>query len=321
MKFYEYSVKDALISYFGDNAILEMRKRQDETYKAEDEKFLTPLIWQYADREARKLFIDANYLLDTIIEDDYIAYLGQFENQKKAYLMFMVSEEKPTFQMDAEYAKEIVEEWENKGFEAYILRERVVIIRCEGKREGDFHFVTRTDDAALYKVKRVNGKYIFVMNYHRCWDYYYRKMVFISGTEDLQEYECLFNDDVEITRGDEENEQVISKGIAAVMDFLRVNPVRIAYSEFKDTKTYSQILISGENELVIHVNGTNQICKIHLQKASGKLIIDEADNSYGSLVGHIPALVDVRLLPPEQMHGYALQLLDLQSKCNSKEVR
>ena len=222
--------------------------------------------------------------------------------------MFMVTEEKSTFQIDIDYAKKLVEEWENKGYEAYILRERIGVFHYSGNREGEFQFVTHTDAAALYRVKRVNGKYILVLNYHRCWNYYNRKMVFISGTEDLREYECLFTDDVKITRGDEKNETVISKGIAAVRDCLRGNPARTAYREFEDTGTYSQILVSGGNELTIYVNGANQICKIKIQKASENLIIDEADNSYGSLTGRIPALVGVRPLSPEQMHGYALQL-------------
>lgn len=52
---------------------------------------------------------------------------------------------------------------------------------------------------------------------------------------------------------------------------------------------------------------SNLICKIHLQEISGNLIIDESDNSYGSLIGHIPQLIGMRILSPEQIHGYALQ--------------
>ena len=41
MKFYNYSVKNLLRSYFGDNTVFEMRKPHDSVYKQdEDEKHI-----------------------------------------------------------------------------------------------------------------------------------------------------------------------------------------------------------------------------------------------------------------------------------------
>ena len=42
-------------------------------FKNGEDKNLLPLLWQYADEQAVGLCIEEHFLLDTFLEDDYIA--------------------------------------------------------------------------------------------------------------------------------------------------------------------------------------------------------------------------------------------------------
>ncbi len=288
-----------------------MRKPQESIFAEGEEDDLLPLSWQYADSEAIRLCLDERFLLDTILEDDYIAYIVQLDTEKQAYLMFMVTEKEPYFHIDINYAKELINAWTAKGYKTYILRS-CISAEYNGKNaRNKFSFGTHISpgrSTALHELKTVNGKDILVFYSHPCWEYYYRKLIFLSHTHNRQEYECLFEIDTLITKGEEKTKDVITAGIGAVIDFLNDNPIQIGYSEFKDTETYSQFLLAGDKELNLFVNRRNLICELNIKDFSGKLIRDESSRPYGSLIERIPTLLSVRALDPQAMHGYAIQL-------------
>ncbi len=311
MKYYNYSVKQMLASYFGDNTVFELRKPHESVFKNEEDKNLLPLLWQYADEQAVGLCLEEHFLLDTIIEDDYIAYIVQFGDKRMAYLMFMVTEDEPYFHIDINYAKQIVSIWESKGYSPYILRACIGVDYYGAKKDRGFHLVTHSSpgrSTALYEIRHVNDEDILVFSMHPCWEYYYRKLIFLSGTCNRQEYECVFEPDVEITEGNEKEKKALSAGIDAVMALLHEAPVNINYTEFEGTKTYSCTLVSGSRELIITVNRRNLICEINVGKSTRLQIVDRANNSYGSLLDAIPELLRVSKLDAIKMHGYTLQL-------------
>lgn len=52
MKRYDYSVKNVLNEYFGNNTIFEMRKPHKDYFESEQRENIIPLLWQYADERA-----------------------------------------------------------------------------------------------------------------------------------------------------------------------------------------------------------------------------------------------------------------------------
>lgn len=314
MSFYNYSVKKLLSDYFGDNAIEEMRKPHESVFKDdESQKHILELSWQYADEQAIILFLEENYLLDTFLEDDYIAYTYQFADTKKAFIMFMVTEEEPFFHIDIGYAKSLIEEWTARGYETEILRECIGVDYYGVNRTNGFHLVTHICEgrgSVCYKLQTVNGKDIVVFSMHTCWSYYYEKLLSVAESGEPTEYECLFEPEVELTTGDEKHKKIIAKGIPAIKEFLENNaPIKRIYAEFRGTETYSQELVAGERKLILYVDRCNLISEINLcDLETHDIIIDDAPNNYGNLQERIPEVNGIRVLDPVQMHGYVVQL-------------
>ena len=97
MKYYSYSVKDILTEYFGADPLAVMRKKSQTSLGPEHSKHLIPLSWQYADEQIMHLFLDHKFLIRTVIEDDYIAYIYQEGSQQCALLLFITDEDKGPF--------------------------------------------------------------------------------------------------------------------------------------------------------------------------------------------------------------------------------
>ncbi len=298
VKFYDYSVKEILKKHFGENTVFEMRKPHRNLHEGSEHKNMLPLLWRYADEEAVRLFLEVDFLLETIIEDDYIAYISRFGTTDTAYLMFMITEDGQGFTMDINYAKKLVNEWEAKGYKTYVLSERVRLEYYHGK------------GAEIYEISQVNGKPLMTLSEHRCWEYYRRKTISVFRSDNEEEYECLFEPDVtvaSITRGG--NEKRIGSGIAAVKKLFAGCLAKTAYKELGSRRIYSRTLFADGKEINLSASRRNLICKLTIEEtAGGSFIFDEKENDCGSLIDAIPELRGVRALDPAMMHGYAVQL-------------
>lgn len=315
MKYYNYSVKELLTDFYGDDPIFAMRKPHDSVHKSEEDlKNLLPLEWQYADEKVLHLFVDSAFLTDTVLFDDYIAYIGQFKDEKIVYLMFMLTEDDPFFHIDIEYAEALLHEWSLKGYKASILRECIDVDYYGNDHSNGFHFGTHSSPGrghALHEIKAVNGKDILVFSQHSCWESYYRKIKSVSHSSKTAEYECLFEPDVTISSGEEKEKVTLSTGIDSVKAFFESNsPVKLAYKEFKNTDSYSQILVAGDKVLDLYVDRLNLISEINLSDIScgDRIIVDQSENECISLIDQIPNIVSIRALDPVQMHSLALQI-------------
>lgn len=308
MSQYDYSVKEMLAKAFGSNTVFEMRRPMHENTGPD---MLLPLCWQYADKEAVSICLEDKYLIDTILADDYIAYIIQKNDTKYAYLMFMLAEEESPFRIDTEYAISILDDWKAKGFEPRILSV-CISIKYYGKDISRFYsgsHMCAGKGLATYKLEAVNGTRILVYDSHSCWAAYFKKIVSVSQSYQLTEYECLFEPCVEITRGVEKDRTVVSKGCRAVKEFFEANaPVYSGYTEFGNTSVYSPVLAAGDTELIIHVNRHNLISEINLKPIGHERIIAGEGAPKQSLLASIPVLVNVRALDPVEMHGFAIQL-------------
>lgn len=309
MKYYSYSVKAVLAQHFGKDALSAMRKPHDDVFETEDRKNLLPLSWQYADERTLHLFLDHKFLTGTSIEDDYIAYLYQQDDQQCVLLMFMLYEEKAPFSIHTRYACKIIKKWEDAGYHAKIISQ---CIRVEGYGKR-FQFGQHTASGAgtyIYKLIKNGRKPMLVFDEHRCWPVYYEKLIHVTASKDIREYECLFEPAVSITSGDKDNKKNITAGIAAAANFWGESaPLRVCFSEFRGTGIYGRVLLAGDKEIRIGVNGRNLITEINISDWKGASTVEcKAANPAKSLLSQVPALRAVRALNVAQMHGYALQL-------------
>lgn len=305
-----------LIDYFGEDTVYSMRKSYESCFENEvDSKKKLALKWQYADKEAMGQFLESNFLLDTILEEDYIVYTFASGNKKEAYLMFMVTEDEPLFQIDTQYASEIISRWNSKGYETRILRECIDINFSEVDEKKYLKVGVHSEigkGAGIYEIQSINGKNILVYSLKPCWMYYYKKVIALSDIAISSEYDCLFAKDVLLTNGNENKKNIIGSGIAEIKKFLSDNnPRRIVYREFENTKTYLCELVAREKVLSLYINRQNLIAEININKLdlNEHVIIDLSDNSYGSLIEKAPFAKEVRALNPIQIHGYAIQIM------------
>lgn len=313
MKYYDYSVKELLTGFYGENAIFSMRNSYGTVHESEDITNLLPIEWRYADNETREYFAGSAFLLDTVLYDDYIAYIGKFNEEKIVYLLFMLSEEGPSFDIDTEYAKSLLREWGQKGYKAAILTECVDVEYYGNDHSHGFRITAHqtTDHInALYELRHINGKDILVPTVHSCWEHYFRKVKAVANSLETSEYECLFEPNVVITTGEEKAKKTLSQGIDSVKQYFSLNsPVEIAYVEVGNTGIFSRRLIAGENDLIIYVDRLNLISEIYLCALRAEDgIIYETEESSADLIGQVPGIAGIRILDPVQMHGFAVQI-------------
>lgn len=315
MKFYSYSVKEKLTAYWGTDAITAMRLPHESVRKdPADQEHLWELCWQYADERAIGLCLEERFLVDTILEDDYIAYIVQFQEKQYAYLMFMVTEDEPLFSMDTDYAKQIINEWSEKGYQTLILRECIGVDYYGNDKSRGFHLVTHSSpghSSALYTLAQVNGKDLLIFDMESCWKHYYNKLLWVSRSQDIREYECLFEPDVSLTTGAEKSKTILDSGIQGIKKFFENNgPAELAYQEFRNTQTFTSEIIAGSKRLVIYVDRCNLISEINISDiGTAHIIVDEAALlTATSLLYAIPEVISIRMLDPVQMHGFAVQL-------------
>ena len=311
LRYYEYSVKDILTEYFGTDPVSAMRKHHKSWLEPKDRENILPLSWQYADEQTINLFLEHRFLVDTIIKDDYIAYIYQQGEKQCALLMFMVSEDRVPFSINLKYAQMLIDEWDKAGYCTKIASQ-FVGVESNGHDEK-FHLVQRSTRglaASIYELENVNGSSILVLETHTCWPAYYQKLVYVSDSNNLCEYECLFEPTVTITTGTEKNKITIASGIEAVMNFFQKNaPTRVCFLEYGSTGIYKRCVLVGNREITIWVNIRNLITEINISDpVNGHLMEAEKSEKYRGLVNRIPQLLSARALSIVQMHGYAVQL-------------
>ncbi|MBQ9882337.1 MAG: hypothetical protein IJM42_07010, partial [Synergistes sp.] len=313
MGFYDYSVKEILKEYFGENTVFEMRKPYRSSYEASDSKHLLPLLWRYADERTLLLFREADFLLETIIEDDYIAYISRFGTTDSVYLMFMVTEDGPGFTMDINYAQKLVNEWEAKGYKTYILSECVGLEYYGHDKSRGFYLTTHAvagKGAGLYGISQVNGKPLLVFCEDSCWEYFRGKIISVFRSDSEEEYECLFEPDISVERNTKAGKkEVVARGIPELKQFFAGCRVKTAYKELGSRRIFSRTLFADGKEIKMSADWRNLICELSIEDtAETGLIFDEKENDCGSLIEAIPRLRSIRALDPAMMHGYAVQL-------------
>lgn len=291
MKYYGYSVKEVLTGQFGKNAMEVMR---GEKVERSEEEWTVAQKWQWADREILALFLDERFLFRTEIEDDYIAYFYQEREQQCVFLLFINEQKEGPCVIDVAYARELVEKWAAAGYEAKIAS-------CS---------VVSGWELYVYAPVENFGQFLLVFDTHSCWPSFYKKVAEVSATQDIREYECLFEPTVCLTTGDRKEKQTLDTGIEAVMKFFRDNgPAVVCYQESVCKGLYCRHLTAGNKLIDIRINVRNLIAEIQMADRTAKSEIPCDLGAEGSSrINRVPRLESVRGLSIEQLHGYAVQL-------------
>lgn len=315
MKFYDGSVKDRLIAYFGSNTVFSMRKSADTFFETEDDRcHMAELAWQYADRRALGVFLGEVFLSETILTDDCIVYLCQFQHTPMAYILFMVIDEDPAFQIDPHKAKQIAQAWAQAGYQPWIIRECVVVEQVSRSGRSGFQFASfssRHRGTSIYQWVEVNGQSILSYALHPCCASMYPKLVSVASGNSQVEYECLFTENVTLSTVTAGQERTLSTGISSLMTFFAENtPVVIAYHQIRELGVYKQFVLAGRLLLDPAFNPQNLITDIRLTPvtlAPGEWLVMQNVKPF-RLCSQIPTATAVRFLDPSQMHGYVIQL-------------
>ena len=313
-KYYPYSVKDTLIKYFGADSVKAMRFGE---WKSDDEKDILPLSWRYTDEMVCDHCLGQYFLMDTELFDDYIAYIVQHKDRMRVFLAFMHYEKGEPFDLDAEYAYKLIEEWREKGFDATIIRSCIGI---EQQRNG-YRFVThllKDYGEEFLTVERINGKYIFVSVWHPFWKELYKKFFHAIGSCDIRECEYLFADDITVKRltapyyreidRDSAPCEIVASGVLPVKEYMQNLQLSLGYIRAGKNPVYDMSIIGEDVRLVISVNHNNLISGITIEKIiKPNYPIRIKEKGFNPLA-QIPKLVAARVLSPKEMHAFALQL-------------
>lgn len=291
MKQYGYSVKEALLEAFGEEALEVMRREKPKQSK---EAEIIARRWQKGDEEMLSAFLDQRFLLRTEIKDDCMVYFYQEGERQCVFLLFINEQGEGPCIIDTACARELVEKWAAAGYEAKIASCSVV------------------SGCGVYVYAPVEnfGQTLLVSDTHSCWPVFCKKVAEVSATRDMGEYECLFEPTVCLTTGEKREKKILGTGLEAVMAFFRdKGPAAVCYQESKSKGLYSRQLIAGDKQIGIRVNVRNLIAEIQVADRTVKPGIPCDLGAKGeSLVNSVPRLQSVRGLEIRQIHGYAVQL-------------
>ena len=309
-KYYPYSVKDCLKSFFGEDTVVAMRYHDySKSYCCYDHERPVkhiPMCWRGADEALLDVLRENTFLTDTILTDDYIAYTLRRGTEDQVFLMFMTDEDNPSFRMEPEYARLLDTEWREKGFRPILIHVCVGATYHEKHRYSIRCGSREPEGVYFYTLRKVNGKDCIVFKYLACWEAVESKLATVTKTQDPAEYESLFDPGIRIMKGDKE----ISKGIDDTIRFFgqygTAEPVleKMRFSSM----VYRRLMKCGEWTLNCHVNTTNLICRIDLEKWSGYSMPDDSLPDSGSILGQIPDATGIRPLDPVKMHALAVQI-------------
>ena len=304
MKYYSYSVKDTLVSYFGEDAVQNMRHlKSGEEIIHNKERYSKhiPMCWRGADREILFLFRNRMFLQDTILMDDYIAYMLCPENGNQVLLMFMADDQTPEFRMTPEYARQLENEWKERGFNPLLVWVCVGVHHLDQERYRIWIINQGAEGAHFYKLYTMNGQDFLVRRELPSRELLLRKALYAINSLELMEYECLFDPGVAV-------QQEQCTGIQGALQFFaKHGPVSPVLEKEPYGETYRQRLACDGQILAFTVGRNNLICRIDMTIPAGSLIPDPAFQDTGSLYARIPSALTIRMLDPVQMHALAVQ--------------
>lgn len=319
-KYYSYSVKDELVKLFPSDTITEMRAHK-EHYDENDIKDLIPLAWTFIDSDVIGHFLSDYFLEDTILCDDYIAYIAQHNSQKYVFLAFLHFEDNIPFDLSPEYAYNLCKEWKSQGYETVVMRNCIGINKWG---DGNWNFVTHSYSEAgtgfLLPVQ-VNDQYIFVQETTPFWNH--AAALFYSAINSglLSEYESLFKDDVFIGKCSYRSEydvandkygniETIVSGIENIKSYFENGLLpKLACVKGNKSCCFDIRLVFEHKMYTLFVDRSNQISQIIEEPINDTDIVIPIP--FEQLPKEVirPSITEVCSLDIQTMHAYAIQII------------
>ncbi len=311
--FHQYNVKDTLTEYCGNFAISYLRQMTVGWMEDTSERSkLLPAVWAYADHTIRKNFNRHIFLKETILFDDYIAYLTQNGPRKIAFLLFVKApgpDPKP-FNINPDYAHPITEQWKKEGYEVVFV---CALVDFENRRDEMRIVPARSSSLVLAQSVSTYNPYYHGDNERFCKimcnpvSPSVRKVAaHLKGALERRDKEflgLLLAEDVAFyQRGDDDKDQLICEGKKAISDLLLQTTLQQCYLREPSHQFHSFALSDGRTPYLIYTdeNGKiSEICKLN-ETTIYKALFDVAEQP-------IPKLTAISVQDPIIQHGFTIR--------------
>lgn len=324
IKMHNGCLKNELAAIFGPDTITAMRNAKDEyTYTDENIREMScAYAWRKADQVMLSCFCNDHFLVETILCDEYIAYITKTGETTNALLMFVDSfgnYQSGYFNfkvIDPKDAYKLRKEWEEKGHRVTIVGIRIDF--REGREKNHSHAFRRSyenhDICTLFPVFS-DGKYFFVEDFlDFTWDVVLR-LYDAAMTGNFVDFESLFAKNAvivgcsykerNVALSNPSKFDILAQGTKKIQKFFKKHTPRLSYV-VRQSGDYPRLsMLINDRLLSWQFNRDSQIETIAL--VTGKSYAPyPADRSDFSTPKE-PKLCSVRPLPVEEMHAYAVQ--------------
>ena len=310
-RFYPYSVKALLRSYFGKDPVSGMRGRNRWTHGEEKPEDLAALLWLEADRQACSLDRRNRFLTGTEVRDEYIAYRFLNGNREELCLLFVTEEEDLPLRLDPAYAEKLLRTEKKRGYCRVSL-----LIACMKRTEKKWDPSRRLRPECWQPVwmkacgvERCGGIRIFAETIPEWERAVQKKLVSVSESGRDAEYECLFHPGPLLLSFPKDRNRITGRETVREA-FEHLEPLRAGWTDRENTGIFRPCILTGQSELRYSLRG-NLVSCLRVERCSeARAFYLDADETprYGSLLERVPALAGVRMLDPEQIYGYGIRL-------------
>ena len=314
-KYYPYNVKDLLTDYFPNDTLTKMRaintdKNIDANHKLE-------VAWAYAHQHMLGYFLQDVFLKETVLCDDYIAYITCQGATEYVYLVFLCLEEEyssnyiNSFYLNHKYAMQLSLQWEKKGYKPIIAKATVF---AENHPNGKLYFKTHMDSVNFVTVAEVSGKYILIKESQPFWNHITNSLYSAITSGLMSEYESVFTEDASIVqlshRGRIDSKyNTLATSIENIKAYFENHLwPELCFIKKKKSFYYDVYLTQNNKYYEIYVNSTNRISNLAEYKISDTdSVISVPSHIFPDFVP-MPEPVSVRALDVTAIHGYGIQI-------------
>lgn len=301
-KFYPYSVKALLKESYGEDTVFAMRSFDIEKRKGclHDPEYA----WKYADLFMLECFEEGAFLQETLLCDDYIAYIATDGTKNYVFLAFYYKN-RDEFDLDPKYAYILCDEWRKKGYEPVISR---ICLGIENKSKDTYKYSFEHKNCALLVPEKAGGRFFFTHHRESYWDNMRALLLNAVTSGDLADYECVLKKDAEVSECDEEG-VVLAKGIEGIKRYFdKRNAPFLAYIKEKDDLWYNMHLVSGRKYYDVYVDVSNQITRLAEKDITICCKVIPVPKDMLPKVIAVPPVTSLRVLNIEETRAYGIRV-------------
>lgn len=316
-KYYPYSVKEELGRFFPGDTLAGLCGWNGQ-YACHDPQKKIPYGWAYADWVARDYFRQDLFLKETILCDDYIAYLVQNRTTAYAILAFLHFREQP-FELEPRYAYGLGEAWRARGYEPVIMRNSVAV---EEQKDGTLrfrHHIGCEIGTDFWLPTKVGDRYLFVRMEESFWIHAQSLLMDAVCSGLRAEYESLLTEDAVLSRcaehawrdvvnGRYDTRDTVATGIDAIKAYFdgRLLPT-FAYVKQQGQSCHEVAMVSEGCYYLLSVGISNQLKELMEEPVSRPEDVIPIPHEQMPHSFLMPSVTAIRALDIKAVHGYVIQ--------------